>query len=185
MGGCIASYECRVSGWDWVYELFPDRLLARGAMGKEGQHFEVELKHCSDVPDRGVTTVVVWNHARFWIVYGSMFGLTALFLASVIVLTTARDIRLPGRYEAKQLIPIGIALLFLEFFSLPLFSWLLSKRRFQRYVTLKRVSDGGALLTLNSALDPDDAFEGFVAEVMAAIRNRRRPDPPANYSIRQ
>jgi hypothetical protein len=185
MDVCIASYEGRVSGWDWVYELFPDKLLARGVMRKESQHFEVELHHCSDVLDRGVTTVVVWNHPRFWIVYGTMLGLTVLFFGSVIVLTTVLDIRLPGRHEGKELVPFVVSLLFLEFFSLPLLSWLLSKRRVQRYVTFKRSSDGGPLLTLNSALDPDDTFEDFVVQVIATIRSQRYPDPPPNYSIQK
>jgi hypothetical protein len=186
MDGCIASYECRVSGWDWVYELFPDKLLVRGVMGKESQYFETELQHCSDTPDRGVTTVeVLLIHARFWIVYGIMVGFTALFFGSVIVVTTLLNIPLPGNHKGVELVPFTVSLLFLELVAVPLLARVLRKRRFQRYVTFKRVSDGGALLTLNSALDPDDTFEDFVAQVVAAIRSRRRPDPPPNYSIQR
>jgi hypothetical protein len=185
MGGCIASYECRVSGWDWVYELFPDRLLARGAMGKESQHFEAELQHCGDTPDRGVTTVLVSMHARFLILYGIVAAGTALFFGSVIVVTTVLDIRLPGNHKGTELIPFTVSLLFAELLAVALLARLLKKRRVQRYVTFKRVSDGGALLTLNSALDPDDTFEDFVAEVIAAIRRQRRPDASPDYSIQK
>ena len=35
MEPAVAKYELDASGWRWLYELFPDKLVATGASGDE------------------------------------------------------------------------------------------------------------------------------------------------------
>jgi hypothetical protein len=178
MAECMASYECCVDGWTWVYQLFPTELIATGVKREERQSLAVELKHCSDTPDCGVKAHVHWHPPRFWIAFGVILGITALFFGTVIGLTTFLDIRLPGRHEGKELIPFAVSVLVMEVMMLPfVLSRLLKKRRLQRYVIFKSAADGGGLLILHSALDPDESFDDFVAEVVATIRSNGQPGP--------
>ncbi len=187
MDDSIARQEFVLDGWKWVYELFPDRLVARGVCRDEHQHFEVELKHCSDVPDRGVTTHISRYPPRLWVVTGSVLGLTALVCGGFIAGAAIPGIQLPGEPRVEDLVPLTLSLLFIEALILAgVLPPLLKKRLPQYYATFKRVSDGGPLLTLHSGLNPPEgAFEHFVAEVVEAIRRRRDagPGPPSSHAI--
>jgi hypothetical protein len=185
MNEAIASYRFNVEGWNWVYELFPDKLIADAVNGKEVQHFELELKHCAENLDRGVKTEAKTYAARFWLVTGSVVAVTAVLSGAIIGISGLVEIKLPAPLDRKILILSTVFLLLLEFTIMVILAPLLKTRQIQRYAAFKRVSDGGQLFVIHSAVDPpDSAFEDFIAEIVEAIQRQRRAEPPPSFSIR-
>jgi hypothetical protein len=178
----IATYKCEVTGWRWIFDLYPDRLTSVGTEGTERQFLQMELRHSSDIPDQSVRVIEVVHPAYNKILAGALCVAVLAFVGAVAVML-ALDVAFaqggtgPGFLGAWA---FGVFLVCGSF--LPAF---LKKKMKQRFATFKSVSDGIPLLTLHSAFDPtDDSFEQFVDEVIAAIRKHREADPQFAQSIK-
>ena len=161
----VASYECSIDGWTWVTRLFPNEVVTTGEKGDERLVSGVELRHCTETPDWGVKEHVDWAPPRFWIAYlGAMLLTVAFFLSCY----------LSGVDDTAELAKVAVSTLVFELILLPgPLSRMLRKRRLQRYVTFKSAVDGKQLFTIFSALDADETFDDFVAEISCAIRGNK------------
>ena len=178
-------YECEVDGWKWNYEIEGDKLIADGKNGVEFQHFEFELKHCSDVTDRGAKAQVVQFPPRAWLVWGAILVVTCILVTALVNMLSLFGVR--WTQTVRVVVVCGTVVLMLaELILLPfLLSKLLHHRKVQRYVTFKRLSDGAGQFTLHSAFNEEDhKFENFVDELMSAIHRQRSQQSP-DYSIKQ
>jgi hypothetical protein len=186
MSAAVNHYECEVDGWRWVYEIDDSKLIANGKNGVEFQHFEFELKHCSDVTDRGAKAQIVQFPLRAWLVWGGIVALTVVLLVAGIVVLSVFNIQMSVRFRTVLTIVL-IGFVILEMVSLPFFvSKFLHKRKVQRYVTFKRLSDGAAQFTLHSAFNEDDhTFDDFVGELLTTIQRQRTTQTPPDYSFKQ
>ena len=185
MSATLAQYEFRADGWHWIYELHPDRLVAIGVAGEERQHFECELKHAHDIPNHGVRTLGVRYPRPLWIAGAALFLLVVIICTTLAVSPIMRNL-LPGRHDGPQLIALALGFLVLELAVIILLPHLLRTRNMQRFVTFKRISDGGELLSLHSEVNPaDESFERFVEDVIEAIRAERSTSPPTDFSFRE
>jgi hypothetical protein len=179
-------YECEVDGWRWVYEIDGDKLIADGKNGVEFQHFEFELKHCSDVTDRGAKAQSVHFPPRAWLVWGVILAATGILVAGVFIMISV--LRIPWTQTVRSVVVGGIVVfVVLEVIIGPfVLSKLLYQRKVQRYVTFKRLSDGAGQFTLHSSFNEDDhAFEDFVNELFAVIQRQRTTQTPPDYSFKQ
>src|SRR5262245_31005899 len=64
----IASHTCEVDGWQCMYELTAERLIAVTTKGDARQRHEMELRHSGDVPDWGLSDQMV-QHPAYRIVW--------------------------------------------------------------------------------------------------------------------
>jgi hypothetical protein len=185
MAASIASYECTVDGWSWVYELSPDTLIAEGHRGEEHQTYHVELRHCHEVPDRGVKVAVTRSPVGLLVFTAVALALTGLFFASLFLMVPHAGNNIPGGFPPDGLLPLALMVLFLEWLTFAqALPWLFQRRQRQSYITFKRASDGAALLTLHCAPnEPTDSFEDFAEQVLTAIRRQRSADPPPAHAI--
>lgn len=182
----ITNYRFSENGWSWVYELFPDRLIVTGIKEGERQYFELDLKNCNPVRDRGVSEHYQMYPTRLWVAGGLIVGATILFFAAAVILRKFFDIQLPGFEEQGSFITLIGTTLCVEVIAIAAgLPMIFHDRLFQRSAVFKKLSDGTPLLSLMSALNPnDDAFENFVSEVMAAIQKQRDATASPNYSIK-
>jgi hypothetical protein len=187
MGTDLLQYESAELEWTLVYELLADSLIVKqsrvGDRGRERGRYLYELKDCHAHPDRALRINVHRYPPRFWLVTALILVLTALSCAGVGA--AGIPLPLPHAAEAKDYVGIAAVVMVVELVVLAVaLPPLLHKRLCQYYVTFNRVSDGAPLFTLVSAPErPTDAFENFVAQVLAAIHRQRGEEPPPDERI--
>jgi hypothetical protein len=179
----IATYQLTVSGWNWEYNLYPERLTAIGKAKGENQRFEVEFRHCSSKIDRGVGEQNWVVPARVW-VFGAI-----MFLSTIIFFGTANplaDFLFGAPHETRG--PIIVVTTFVVEFVifLLLIRFMKHIRVVQRTVIFKSNSTGVPLLILNSEqYARDDAFDEFISQVIEAIEKQHGETQHSSHAFRE
>lgn len=176
----IAEHEFVESGWHWIYELYPDRLVLISLRGEERQQFQMELRHAGPTPDRWLEEYGARYPQK--LVFSAIGFITVTVLLCLALPAFVRDIDVRSLWCAAVIFVVLALLLVL---STPRIAGV---KHFRRLVRFNRISDGGELLRISSELNPrGQAFEEFIAQVSAATSAFHEPrdrEPPPSHTFR-
>jgi hypothetical protein len=192
----MRTYESTFGGWSWTYRLVPSELVIDGKLGNERHHSRHRLVDCEQYPERQLRYGNLPPPARFWLLF-ICFGLT-LFGTSALLAFALDRFTEPHNLRGACLMFFGL------YGNVPIGVFLhrrFRKRRVERWVTFRHVSDGSPYFSITCSapeptedlefvqftrhLDiwkadpkakPTDEFECFVAEVLDNIKRINEPD---------
>jgi hypothetical protein len=160
----MATYQYDFDGWRWEYQLFPDRVVARGGKGEQQRERVIDLAGFSEHPDRERKQYAVERRAAAGVLAGGVLLGAAVFLWPVVAEVPARVLRPLALLALLAAPPVYYAA-----------SWLLRRRHWVSRATFKR-RDGKDWFDIWLVSDEsDEAFRVFVTGVSAAIRSSGRP----------